>query len=162
FAYRIVKGNYRMITGIYITCLLTVNLIALLYVPKVEQYTQGAAIEFYTSVKNKSCYVETFGFKSYAHLFYTNKSKDLNPPALLEYARKRGEQEAKEGLYEPALSFNRYAMDWMMNEAVDRPVYIVSKITDAEVIRKGNAKLQEIYRKNGFVFYQRNDVQSDK
>lgn len=157
FLFRISKQHFKQIAGIYLTCLVTINLIALLFVPKIEQYSQGAAIEFYESIRNKPYYVETFGFKSYAYLFYTNKLKDLNSPPILAFAKKRGEQEAREGLYEPALSFNRYAMDWMMNEAVDKPVYIVAKINDANIIKENNPRLKEIYRKNGFVFYKRID-----
>ncbi|MFH1004693.1 MAG: glycosyltransferase family 39 protein [Bacteroidota bacterium] len=72
FFRKISQGKYKFIYGIFIVSLLTTNLLMIAVVPKVEQYTQGAAIEFYKSKMNENCIVETIGFKSFAHLFYTN------------------------------------------------------------------------------------------
>jgi len=47
------------------------------FVPKVEKYSQGAAIEFYISHKNLNAVIETTNFKSYAQYFYAEK-KPLN------------------------------------------------------------------------------------
>ena len=50
--------------------ILITNLTIKIIIPKVERYTQGAAIDFYKSIEGEDCYVEVLGFKSYAHLFY--------------------------------------------------------------------------------------------
>ncbi len=155
FTLKIPKKPEGSIIRIYVTCTTTVSLLAIVLVPKIEAYSQGAAIEFYQTLKDKDCYVETFGFKSYAYLFYTNKRKELNSAPLLEYAKQRGEKDAISGENDPDLSFNRYAMDWMMGGPVDKPTYIVSKIFDEEVIAKNAPGLKVMYRKNGFVFYER-------
>ncbi len=117
------------VIGIFIISLITINLAALIVAPKIEQYSQGAAIEFYQYLKNEDCYVETLGYKSYANLFYTNKREPLNK--------------------------NSYDMDWLKLGPIDKTVYIVCKITDAEESKTRYPELKEIYRKNGFVFYVR-------
>jgi 4-amino-4-deoxy-L-arabinose transferase-like glycosyltransferase len=115
------------IVFIFASALLTINLASLVVVPKIEPYSQGAAIEFYQSLKNKDCYVETIGFKSYAHLFYSDKKYQQNS--------------------------NSYSVDWLLNGEIDKDVYIVSKINTAEEIKNSHPQLEELYRKNGFVFY---------
>lgn len=102
---------------------------SLLIVPKAEQYTQRAAIEFYESLKGKDCYVETIDFKSYAYLFYSDKQKPLNLESL--------------------------KMKWLLKGEIDKPAYFVSKIVKEEQILHYNPQLKVLYRKNGFVFYQR-------
>ena len=102
----------------------------LLVVPKIEGYSQGAAIEFYEYLQDKDCYVETIGFKSYAHLFYTNKKEAANK--------------------------NSHNRDWLLTGAIDKTAYFVSKITSAQDVTRDYPQLKEIYRKNGFVFWVRN------
>ena len=94
--------------------------------PKVEKHSQNAAIEFYKSKQNEDCYVEVHGFKSYAHLFYTKKKPPEN-------------------------NKNR-KLNWMLKSGkLDKPLYLVVKIQKAENIKEWFG-LEELYRKNGFVF----------
>lgn len=118
------------IVGMFVISLITVNLSSLIIVPKIGKYSQGAAIEFYKQLQNKDCYVETLGFKSYAHLFYSQKK----------------EQVRKES----------YDKEWLLTAAIDKPAYFVSKITEAEKYQQQYPELKELYRKNGFVFFERN------
>ncbi len=116
--------------GIFIISLLSVNMSALIVAPRIEKYSQGAAIEFYEYLQNKDCYIETLGFKSYAHLFYSHKKEPANK--------------------------NSFILDWLLTGEIDKPVYFVSKITSAENILLNYPAIKEIYRKNGFVFFVRN------
>ena len=116
-----------------IATLITVNLTSLLYVPKIEQYSQNAAIEFYETLETKDCYIMTLGFKSYAHLFYSK----VQPGA------------------KPKMEDNGQWKAWLLNGPIDKPVYFAAKITTAEEIKAGYPQLKELYRKNGFVFYER-------
>jgi len=109
--------------------LISVNMASLIIAPRIEKYSQGAAIEFYEYLQNKDCYIETIGFKSYAYLFYSRKKEPANK--------------------------NSYNLDWLLTGKIDKPVYFASKITSAEAITKGYPDLKEIYRKNGFVFFMR-------
>ncbi len=115
--------------GIFIFSLITVNLASLLIAPRIEQYSQGAAIEFYKYLQDKDCYIETLGFKSYAHLFYSKKQKQQNP--------------------------NSYNKEWLLTGDIDKPAYFVSKIIEVKNIKTDHPDLREVYRKNGFVFWVR-------
>lgn len=117
------------IVGIFIISLLTVNLSSVVIAPRIEQYSQAAAIEFYKSLQSKDCYVETYGFKSYAHFFYSDKQLQSNS--------------------------NSYNSDWLLKGDIDKPAYFVSKITTREEINEKYPELKELYRKNGFVFWLR-------
>lgn len=98
------------------------------FIKRVEGYSQRAAIEFYESKIGEDCYVWTYGYKSYAHLFYTRKQPVQNPKS--------------------------YEQDWLLNGAVDKPTYIVCKINKAPEL-EALGTLQEVGRKNGFVFFAR-------
>jgi len=100
-------------------------------VPKVERYSQGAAIDFFIARQGEDCYVHTLGYKSYGQLFYSRKEKPANP--------------------------NSYDEQWLLTGAIDKPVYFVTKI-DRIQHWEDPAKypgLRELYRKNGFVFLKR-------
>lgn len=122
---KIVQG----IIGIFIICLITVNISSFVIASRIEQYSQGAAIEFYQYLQEEDCYIETFGFKSYAYLFYSSKKEPLNKDS--------------------------YKTDWLLKGDIDKPAYFVSKITSVNSILQENPGLKEIYRKNGFVFFKR-------
>lgn len=123
------KKIHQGIIGIFLISLFTVNMASLVIAPRIEQYSQGAAIEFYEYLQDKDGYIETIGFKSYAHLFYSNKKEPGNK--------------------------NSYNIDWLLKGEIDEPTYFVSKITSVDEINKGQPQLKEIYRKNGFVFWVR-------
>jgi len=95
--------------------------------PKIERYTQGPAIDFYISKRNQSCYIETLGFKSYAHYFYGNVNPYKNPKA--------------------------YNTNWLLTDSIDQVAYFVIHSNNIkDYIHSG---MNEIGRKGGFVFYER-------
>ncbi len=108
------------------TCILGLELLSVLYIPKVEQYTQGAAIEFYESKQGEDCYLYTVGFKSYAHLFYGRKPMPDNPKHSDEL--------------------------WLLTGEADKPVYVVTKNIRLEEWKGYHPHLEILYEKNGFVF----------
>lgn len=92
-------------------------------VPKIEGYTQATPIDFYVSKVGQNVYIETVGFKSFAHLLYFQKpSGSPSGETLLE---------AKQ---------------------VDRPAFFVMKV-DAEEKFKYHPNLIFIKEENGFLFY---------
>ncbi|MBP6313071.1 MAG: glycosyltransferase family 39 protein [Flavobacteriales bacterium] len=98
------------------------------FINNIEGYSQRAAIEFFQARQDEKCYVITRNYKSYAQLFYTRKPLVTN-----------------------ALS---YTDNWLLTGDVDRPVYVVCKVTSAEEVA-AEPMLNELYRKNGFVFFVR-------
>jgi len=94
--------------------------------PRIEGYTQRAAIGFYQSVSSEKAYITTLGFKSYAHLFYGK----INPESGLKAA---GSHDTLE-------------------KDIDRDAYFVFKINRKERYLNEYPFLEVLYEKNGFVF----------
>lgn len=101
--------------------------------PKIEQYSQGPAIDFYETLQGQDCYVETFGFKSYAQYFYAQQGNHQNP--------KRSDKE------------------WLFSGHADKPVYVVAKVTAEEQCKA--YPFTEIGRKGGFIFYRCTPAQEE-
>jgi 4-amino-4-deoxy-L-arabinose transferase-like glycosyltransferase len=97
-------------------------------VPKVERYSQGAAVDFFIQRQGENCYANVLGYGSYAQLFYTQKENPTNPKAD--------------------------DMDWLLTGNIDKPAYFVSKIDRIDKFKQYTG-LKELYRKNGFVFLKR-------
>jgi hypothetical protein len=107
---------------------IVIFLASAIIVPKVEKYSQGAAIDFFILRQGESCYVNTLGYFSYAQLFYVKKDVPTNP--------------------------NSYNEQWLLTGPTDKPVYFVSKVDRLDPYLKYR-DLKELYRKNGFVFLER-------
>lgn len=107
---------------------LVIFLAAAIIVPKVEKYSQAAAIEFFEQRQGEDCYVTTLGYWSYAPFFYTHKEKPVNQ--------------------------NSYDEAWLLKGDIDKPAYFVTKIDRVDQYKE-NSSLKELYRKNGFVFLKR-------
>lgn len=112
---------------LFASSMVAINLMVLLITPKIEPYSQGAAIEFYQTKAPENAILETIGFKSYAQLFYGRR------PAYLG-----------KSVADSIFSFNTHPQV---------PVYLVGKIQNKEKDKKENTHLVELYSKNGFVFY---------
>ncbi len=101
---------------------------ALYFIPRqAEKISQNAAIEFYEQFKGQKVFIRTYGFKSYAHLFYARKPKE----AAIEISDN--------------LLFNGHS---------GMPSYAVCKIQKEEEFMKEYPKTIRLYDKNGFVFFE--------
>jgi 4-amino-4-deoxy-L-arabinose transferase-like glycosyltransferase len=100
----------------------------LLCANNIEAYSQRAAIEFYERVCVEDCYVRPVGFKSYAHLFYSCK--------------------------QPVANTKLDDLEVLMHGNPGKKVYLVAKIPNLEPV-EALPDAHELYRKNGFVFYER-------
>ncbi len=123
--------KWLFISTLSISTALCLFFFGAIVVPKIERYTQGAAIDFYESKRGQDVYIQVLGFKSYAHLFYFQKPK----PKLSKQI---------ESDYE----------NWLLNGKVDKPVFFVTKIDRFEEYRN-NPNLEVIKEENGFVFLRR-------
>ena len=114
--------------------MLFVALFLPLVAPRIEPYTQGAALDFYESLKGKDVYVKPLTMKSYAHLFYTDKPYHLSGAA------------------------NSVAVDawepYLLEGAIDKPAYFVARITDADPWRT-HPNLRVLREEGGFVIFER-------
>ena len=124
------KREYRSgIVAVFGGTALFVTITLYYFINRIEGYSQRAAVEFFQQRQGETCYVMTKGYKSYAQWFYTRM-----PP--ITDSRVQSE-------------------NWLLTGNVGRPVYVVCKVTSAEEVA-AIPGLQELYRKNGFVFFRRN------
>lgn len=126
--YFIIKSFSR---HLYLMASMLVSFLIILtaFVPKIEAYTQRAAIEFYASKANENCYVTPVHYKSYAHLFYTNKQQQKNP--------------------------KHSNVNWLIDGETDKPVYCVLKNTESSKFQEKNTHFKLLYKKNGFAFFEK-------
>ena len=126
------KKNFEyQIIGIFISSMVFTGLTMVVIVPRIEQYSQNAAIEFYEDISTEDCYVQTWGYKSYAQYFYAKKPKPQDDRSQ--------------------------DINWLLRGEVDKKVYIVTKIDRESKFTKENPHFSRLYDKNGFVFFVRNN-----
>jgi 4-amino-4-deoxy-L-arabinose transferase-like glycosyltransferase len=137
--------------GILGSGLLSLQLLMLLVVPKIEQHSQGAAIGFFKALRHKDVYVETLGYKSYAQYFYPQTGNRADSESFLKYAEQH--RNAHPEIPErdrPALLFR----NWLLEGDIDKQAYFSCKNIHAEEFRKIPG-LKEIGQDGGFVFFMR-------
>ncbi len=122
------KNVFKAFIFLFICTILMVQTVLDLIVPKIELYSQNAAIIFYESLKGKDVYIDALGFNSYAQLFYTDKQNPLNKNSLNQ--------------------------NWLLTGQTGEPVYFVCKINDADGYIQ-QYHLTKIGEENGFVFLMR-------
>jgi len=101
-----------------------------LFINNIEAYSQRAAIEFYKSLP-ENVLALPYGYKSYAHLFYTNKTAHQ-----AKLTRDKGKLLKEESRFE-------------------QPVYVITKNTKTERFEKEYPHFDYVGEKNGFVFYRK-------
>lgn len=147
-------------SGLFVQFLF-ISLAIMLIVPKIEQYSQHAAIEFYKSAARHKCYIETEGFKSYAYIFYSNRlPEDYQNPDQVKYVEKQLDAMEESG-FTRLSGFSTANTLWMEEGKIDRPAYLVSKTKDEESLLK-NPEIKKLYAKNGFSFFVRMPPKTDK
>ena len=126
---RLLRRNRKLTavsTAFLGTTLIFIGLM-LFVAPKIEATTQGDAIRFYQSKANEDCYIESYGYHSYATYFY-GKVAYGNP------------KESKE-------------LSWLFDGPVDKDVYIATKINNTNLDNHPNLRLYKV--SGGFKFYHR-------
>jgi len=121
-------------------------------IPKVELYSQHAAIEFYKACSKHDFYVETHGFKSYAYIFYSNLDpEDYSDPDQIKTINKTLDDMEKDG-QSRLTGFALANMLWLEHSPLKKPAFIVAKTShEAELFL--NPELKKLYSKNGFCFF---------
>lgn len=154
--YYFTKNNFkRGLPVLYGTVLLTTTLAAVLFAPRVEEYSQNAAIEYWKAHNYSEYYREAVGYKSYAQYFYSDVQPgiEMNPYylAFKKENEKRFDNPASSAS-EKEINIRR---EWMLTGTIDRPAYFVCKNTFEENIKAHYPNLRKTGEKNGFVFWER-------
>jgi 4-amino-4-deoxy-L-arabinose transferase-like glycosyltransferase len=127
------KDFRKAIVALCIIQLVMIQVTILHFTPKIEAYSQRAAINFYKKYESQEVYIWALGYKSYAYLFYAQKPNFANA------------QYYKNGKVNEA---------WLLDGVVDKPTYFVCKIPDAKQYL-AHPRLEKLYEENGFVFFKR-------
>ena len=120
--------NQRALASLLVGTTLYSLVLLLAFAPRIEAYSQRAAIDFYKSLQDRPVYVRAVGFKSYAPYFYAR--------------------------YRPAPDPRHRDLDWLLHGTVDRPTYLVTKINKRERLDT-LPQLRALTSRNGFVLYER-------
>jgi 4-amino-4-deoxy-L-arabinose transferase-like glycosyltransferase len=133
----------RGIIGLCVAQIVIIQVAVLHFTPKIEAYSQRAAIDYFKSFIGKDVYVQVLGYKSYAHLFYSEKRPSANPQYYQTVTSDVG-----------ASKVQKPNEEWLLHGVIDKPAYFICKLPDAKRWRE-IAELEEIGAKNGFVFFRR-------
>lgn len=122
------RNASRAFVQLFAGCLVFIYAGMFFITPRIEAYSQHAAIEFYKSKRGEACYILP-AFKTYAHYFYSDRQPENNnsDKAFLQ----RGD--------------------------IDKPAYFVIKKQrndEADFVRETQEPVK-LYEKNGFIFYAR-------
>jgi hypothetical protein len=140
----LMNSNFRKgMIALCIAQIIIIQVTVLHFTPKIEAYSQRAAIDYFKSFRGKDVYVNSLGYKSYAMLFYSLKQ----PYTDSNYHSIRVDKKGKEIQPEP----NEH---WLLSGAIDKPAYFVCKIQDSARFA-ALPQLVEIGGSNGFVFFKR-------
>ncbi len=120
--------NWKAIRSLFLSITMTMFFTSLLLVPKIELFSQAAAIRFYEGLKGQDVYVQPMYFKSFAHLFYFQK-----PIPKVD---------------------SSYSHEWLREGNIDKPVYAIVKNTKKEEMAK-YTQFSLVKEENGFAFYLR-------
>ena len=123
---QLLRRNPSGMYVLHLVSLLFVSASIYLFADRIEGYTQRAAIRFYEGLRGQDVYVNTLGFKSYAHLFYFDK------------------QPGEPGSDEP--------MENLLNRNLDKDAYFVIKVDKKDRYLEEYPDLEVLYERNGFVF----------
>jgi 4-amino-4-deoxy-L-arabinose transferase-like glycosyltransferase len=150
---RINKKQFKFIYLLFIGSLFLVYSMIMVIAPKVEQYSQRAAIEFYKQCAKHDINIEAIGLKSYATLFYAELDPSFkNDTSFVHYVRVQKKNYEEQNLnVETSYGFVR--ANWLQDVQTHKPACFVIKVTDEEVVKRDCPYLKELYRQNGFIFY---------
>jgi 4-amino-4-deoxy-L-arabinose transferase-like glycosyltransferase len=146
-AYVLMRRRFRQ--ALMLICVLSIVMIevtVLHFTPKVEAISQRAAIEYFKQFQGQDVYVHVLGYKSYAHLFYTQKQKPENPAYYHRHT-----MTLQDGSTYDVTTVDEH---WLLNGDIDKPAYFICKVQSADRFR-ALPQLEELGRKNGFVFFKR-------
>ncbi|MGB3619593.1 MAG: glycosyltransferase family 39 protein [Catalinimonas sp.] len=113
----------------------SVLLILIFFIGRVEQYSQAAAVEFFEAHADEDAYRITIGYKSYVPMFY-GRTQPEEAPTYPEF-------ESKSAWHQQ-----------LLHGEIDKPLYISTKINRQREL-EGVGGLEKLGERNGFVFYRR-------
>lgn len=139
---------------------LTVLMLGAFVLPKVEQYTQGSAIQFFENHSQEDCYMYTLGYKSYAPYFYglqepLSEESGLNKvkgKALADF----GVEKLTDLSRDERINFKSKIQDYLLKGDIDKPTYITTKTHMYDSAHYGAHTI--VKKEGGFVLIKRTPI----
>jgi 4-amino-4-deoxy-L-arabinose transferase-like glycosyltransferase len=113
---------------LFVSTVIAIQITVVHFTPKIEGFSQRAAIEFCEELQGKDVYIQPLSLKSFIPLFY---GKQL-PHANKDY----------------------YKEGWLLRGKVDKPTYFIVRVNNAPFY-KAIPELEVVKEKNGFVLFKR-------
>lgn len=150
---KIRNNSFKFIYLLFLGSLFSVYSLIMVIAPKIEQYSQRTAIEFYKQCALHNFNVESIGFKSYATLFYGQLEPSFKQNASFNNYLKLKRKSYEDQGINVDISYGLIRSNWMKDMQTPKPSCFVAKINDEEVVKRDCPYLKELYRQNGFIFY---------
>ncbi|GIV26693.1 MAG: hypothetical protein KatS3mg027_0507 [Bacteroidia bacterium] len=141
--------NFSTILKFFVIQILWISMTINSYVGKIEQYTQASAIHFFQYCADKDIIVDTYGYKSYAYLFYGKRMPFNN---IEQNKVNKYWNDLTNAGYEKLFSYNLACLNYLIYDDEKYPVCLVSKIQDEENVLK-TGRFKKLYAKGGYVFF---------
>ncbi len=152
--YAVIWGHKKSILHgavvLFLATLVVVQSSIYVLTPKIERYSQGAAVDFFESVQKEDAYKVSLGYHSYAPLFYgaiSEEQANTRNAYLRDYFGKNTPEKETYGLQRTVWN------EWLMRGDIDKPAYFVTRIGRDKY--KDEKNLIRVGQKNGFIFYKR-------
>lgn len=113
---------------LFVSTVVAIQITIVHFTPKIEGFSQRAAIEFCEELQGQDVYIQPLSLKSFIPLFYGRQL----PHANKDY----------------------YKEDWLLKGKVDKPTYFIVRVNNAEFY-KAIPTLEVVKEKNGFVLFKR-------
>ncbi|MCX6312480.1 MAG: glycosyltransferase family 39 protein [Bacteroidetes bacterium] len=150
------KKNFNLaIPILFGSVIITTTLAAILFAPRVEEYSQHAAIEYWKSHNDSEFYRESLGYKSYAQYFYGNVQSGIEENPLFLAFKKANKERLTDTTASDTQNEIHIQSEWMLTGIIDHPAYFVSKNSYENVVKESYPNLRKTGEKNGFVFWER-------
>jgi len=121
---------------LFFSCMIVSEIILVYYIPKVEQLTQGAQIDFVKQNKEEKAYYYYYGGRSFISNFYS-----IEPLSIIE-------------------NFTMDSLDYYKKSKY--PFYIITKKSDTAQLAPYQKKLQHLYQQGIYSFYKIKTTQEKK
>ncbi len=137
---------------------ISLSLLFAIIVPPVEKHLQHSVIEFYETIQNEDCYVDVYGYKSYAHYFYARikplKESDQLFSKRNEFLDERMAQRTIDLPESTRKEVDDDIMNWMKYGNIDKPVYLVCQQKKIAELKALNS-FEMVFERGGFAAFRR-------
>lgn len=150
----LLRNKYQLgFLSLLVGTTLSLQLFLYIVVPKIEQYSQGAAIQFWEGLQGKGVYVQPLGYDTYAHYYYAriHTWEENTSPEFAAFLAENKDQYQQNA---PTDWFEHLQRDWLVDGKIDKPAYFCCHIKKADEYAK-HPDFEKIGEDGGFVFFRR-------